>query len=321
MTFQRIISSFTTKNNERGRYAVVQYIHRDGTEQDVVLQPHGNAHKRKQPFLKSDPSVLQSVKDDLLETKPKRLFKTLVDQAGGPLHTTSAASEPRNMKQIYNIRASQRQKPDDLLHFVSQLKDDSFVRNFCMDSRNVEYILANVLKQLNDMRICCTNPFKVSVFSFDSTFYIGNYYVTTTCFPNLEVVHAAGEYRGKYPFEIGPTFVHANREANNYVNFFEVLKKLNSEFKDIQAFRSDGDLALLNVVAIYYPSPLHLTCSDHKKSNIERKLGEYKATKAATKHVLSDIFGRKLGSVYEKELIDSEDTRQFDKCVRDFKAT
>jgi hypothetical protein len=59
--------------------------------------------------------------------------------------------------------------------------------------------------------------------------------------------------------------------ANNYVNFFEVLKKLNSEFKDIQAFGSDGDLALLNAVAICYPSPLHLTCSDHKKSNIERK--------------------------------------------------
>jgi hypothetical protein len=112
-----------------------------------------------------------------------------------------------------------------------------------------------------------------------------------------EVVHTAGEYRGKYPFEIGPTFVHTNREANNYVNFFEVLKKLNSEFKDIQAFGSDGDIALLNAVAICYPSPLHLTCSDHKKSNIERKLGEYKATKAATKHVLSDIFGRKLGSV------------------------
>ena len=96
---------------------------------------------------------------------------------------------------------------------------------------------------------------------------------------------------------------------------------MNSEFKDNRAFGSDGDLALLNAVAICYPSPLHLTCSDHKKSNIERKLGEYKATKAATEHVLSDIFGRKLGSVYEKGFIDSEDTRQFDKCVRDFKAT
>jgi hypothetical protein len=40
---------------------------------------------------------------------------------------------------------------------------------------------------------------------------------------------------------------------------FEVLKKLNSEFKDIQAFGSDGNLALLNAVAICYPSPLHLT--------------------------------------------------------------
>jgi hypothetical protein len=84
---------------------------------------------------------------------------------------------------------------------------------------------------------------------------------------------------------------------------------LNSEFKDIRAFGSDGNLALLNAVAICYPSPLHITCSDHKKSNIERKLGEYKATKAATEHVLSDIFGRKLGSVYEKGFIDSEDTR------------
>jgi hypothetical protein len=53
-----------------------------------------------------------------------------------------------------------------------------------MDSRNVEYILANEI-QLNDMRIFCTNPFKFSVFSFDSTFDIGNYYVTTTCFQNL----------------------------------------------------------------------------------------------------------------------------------------
>jgi hypothetical protein len=45
-----------------------------------------------QKILKSDPSVLQSVKGDLLETKPKRLFKTLVDQAGGPLHTYSLKS-------------------------------------------------------------------------------------------------------------------------------------------------------------------------------------------------------------------------------------
>jgi hypothetical protein len=71
------------------------------------------------------------------------------------------------------------------------------------------------------------------------------------------------------------------------------------------AFGSDGNLALLNAVAICYPSPLHLTCSDHKKSNIERKLGEYKATKAATKHVLSDIFGRKLASTTSLILLSS----------------
>jgi hypothetical protein len=58
------------------------------------------------------------------------------------------------------------------------------------------------------------------------------------------------------------TFVHTNREANNYVNIFEGLKKLNSEFKDIRAFGSDGNLALLNAVAICYPSPLQVCTKD-----------------------------------------------------------
>ena len=75
MPFQIIISSLTTKNNERGRYAVVQYIHGHGTEQDVVLQPHRNAHKQKQPFRKSDPSVRQSVKDDLVELNQEGFSK------------------------------------------------------------------------------------------------------------------------------------------------------------------------------------------------------------------------------------------------------
>ena len=64
-----------------------------------------------------------------------------------------------------------------------------------------------------------------------------------------------------------------------------------------------------------------LLCADHKKSNIERKLKELRATACATKHILSDIFGKKVGSLYdfERGLIESETSMEFDRRVRDFK--
>lgn len=42
ITFQRIISTVTSKNGERSRFAVVQYILKGGSEEDVVVKPHGN---------------------------------------------------------------------------------------------------------------------------------------------------------------------------------------------------------------------------------------------------------------------------------------
>lgn len=105
ITFQRIISTVCSKSGSKCRFVVVQYIHRDGKEGDVVLHPHGNTkHSKKRPFLKTDPEIIEKIKEDDLDNKPKKLFKSMVDEAGGPFHASSAASEPRNLQQIYNVR-------------------------------------------------------------------------------------------------------------------------------------------------------------------------------------------------------------------------
>lgn len=49
-------------------------------------------------------SIRKCYPKDNLDNKPKKLFKSMVDEAGGPLHSSSAASEPRNLQQIYNVR-------------------------------------------------------------------------------------------------------------------------------------------------------------------------------------------------------------------------
>ena len=262
--FQRIISSAVNKSGHRCRYAVVQYILRDGREEDIIVSPHGNARHSKRPFYKTNPDVIESIKEEPLATKPKRFFKSLMDSAGGALHSKSASSEPRNIQQIYNIRKSQSAASghDDFTRLISQIKENSFVHGLTIDSTAIQYTLATE-KQLYDMERFCTNPLRFSVFSIDSTFNIGNYYVTNTCYEHLQIVHADGKYRGKHPLEMGPTFIHTDRHAHNYVSFFSSLLRMNPNLKTVQAIGHDGDEALMNASFISFPDALKLLCSTH----------------------------------------------------------
>jgi hypothetical protein len=63
---------------------------------------------------------------------------------------------------------------------------------------------------------------------------------------------------------------------------------------------------IIYAVTICFQDAQKLLCADHKKSNIETKLKELRATACAPKHILSDIFGKQVGSLHERGLIDSE---------------
>jgi hypothetical protein len=83
----------------------------------------------------------------------------------------------------------------DFIHLVSQIKESSFVHDLTINSNSIQYVLVSE-KQLADMRLFCTHPILFSIFSIESTYDVGNYYVTNTFFKNLKVVHAdesAGE--------------------------------------------------------------------------------------------------------------------------------
>lgn len=140
-------------------------------------------------------------------------------------------------------------------------------------------------------------------------------FVTNTCFGNKRVVYADGQYRGRHPMMMGSTFIHTKQETNDYVHSFQTLFEHNSNLRNIKALGTDGDEAIMNAsLSCFEPAiTVHLLCSDHKKGNIERKPNELRASEAASKHILADIFGRRTGSIKENELIDSECVSEFDK--------
>ena len=153
ITFQRIISTVFSKSGIRCRSAALQYIHRDGSENDVVMLSHGNTKNRtKRPFMKTDPFVIEAIKEEPLETKPQKMFKTMMDEVGGPLYSSAAASEPRNLQQIYNIRKAKNaeKNADDFTHLLGQVKESSFVHDLTIDDTSVQYVLTSD-KQLKDL--------------------------------------------------------------------------------------------------------------------------------------------------------------------------
>jgi hypothetical protein len=42
----------------------------------------------RRQFMKTDPKVVEKIKEENLEKKPRKIFKSMVDEAGGPLHVS-----------------------------------------------------------------------------------------------------------------------------------------------------------------------------------------------------------------------------------------
>jgi len=102
---------------------------------------------------------------------------------------------------------------------MSQVKDKDFVHKFTFSGDSLHYALATK-QQLYDLECFCTDSANFSAFSIDSTFDVGNFFVTNTCFENKRVDYANGRYRGRHPMMMGPTFIHTKQETNDYVHFF-----------------------------------------------------------------------------------------------------
>lgn len=94
------------------------------------------------------------------------------------------------------------------------------------------------------------------------------------------------------------------------------MLRLNPNLRTIQGIGSDGYEAIMNASLICFQDAHELMCSTHKKENIQRKVkNDLKTREVASNHILSDIFGKDVGTFYEKGLIDRVTTQEFDNKV------
>ena len=111
-----------------------------------------------------------------------RIFDEISEDVGGVLDCEQSADLPRDSKQVINALQPSQNKAyeDEFASLLDRSKNDKALRNFqWTPAPRVVYFID---EQVDDIiRECCC-PNSRAILSIDTTFNVGNFYVTTTMY-------------------------------------------------------------------------------------------------------------------------------------------
>lgn len=164
---------------------MVQYLF-DGPEIDVKIKPHGNS-KLDRPYFRTAASVKERVQQIASSHTPKVAVDFLTKEQGGEIGAKSAASLPRNRRQIAYARGQKQTKDPNPLYSImlecklSQGKADSFVQD--VKAAPQPMCVLSTEWQLDDTVRFLTNNHHFGVLTVDTTYNLGDFYVTPIVYP------------------------------------------------------------------------------------------------------------------------------------------
>ena len=236
-------------------------------------------------------------------------------ESGGELEATGLQRLPRNLDQIKNYRRTGHTKDGNVLYSVMlQCKSfegsaDAFVRDVkaAPDPQCVLFFDW----QLQDLVRFLTNDKLFGIFTADTTYSLGEFYVTPTTYKHLMLVDVT-IHIDKHPTMASPMLVHQRKNFSSFNYFANTLVGFNKQLQHIKVFGTDGDQALIEAFSHNFSKPKQLRCFIHLKQNIAGKLKDTGMPPSVCQDFLSDIFGKKSSVVIEEGLVDSSSIAEFD---------
>ena len=163
-------------------------------------------------------------------------------------------------------------------------------------------------RQLDDLKRFCCNPVEYRPLTVDATFDFRPYNVTPTSYQHLIVLRNEDS---KHPTMIGPVLLHEKKTQSTYSLFGGTLKSLEPELKNLMAFGTDDEKVLVGGFNETFERATCLPYEIHLCKNIDTKLLSMDIKGESKQSVMDDIFGRKIGSVFESRLSDAGSAENF----------
>ena len=114
----------------------------------------------------------------------------------------------------------------------------------------------------------------------------------------------------RHPNLLGPILIHQRKQFANYHYFTSILVGCRPEMRQLHAFGTDGEKALVLTCHSQFPDAIHLRCWLHFKDNLLSKLERgLHLPRNVTQEFIADIMGSI--STLEHGLVDAEDDQVF----------
>lgn len=152
----------------------------------------------------------------------------------------------------------------------------------------------------------CCQPDSTCVLSIDTTFNVGQFYVTSTMYQNAKFVN---QRMGKLANLPGPALFHVCQDETQFLFFCNNLLETNYGFEKVRFVGGDCDKGQKRFL-----KPLegvtYLPRKKHTEDNMKAKMPSYQLDASEKKIILEDVFGSKIPP--KRGLVDCNTTDEFE---------
>ena len=291
-------------------YALAQFFF---TGEPHKVSPKKN--RSNKPFYPTTSSTKHFIKENAYRPiGPGTVFDRAFEQAGGVIDLEAISDAPRNVQQVKNARQRVRLKKqtDEFQDLLSFSAENDGVRGLqWTPTPRVVFVNQG---QMEEIITNCCGPNATGVFSIDTTYNVGNFYVTATSYQNRKFIHKRTGKAANLP---GPAMFHVKQDASQFQYFANTLLEAKYEFEQVRYIggdRSQSQQGFLRPLkgAKFVP------CKKHIEDDMTRKMSALGMDVAEQQTVLKDIFGSVQDQ--EKGLVDSLNSAEFDEKVEVLKA-
>ena len=290
---------------------MVQYYFK-GPVIPVMVKPHGNSSQSK-PFFRTSETAKDEVRQLAASHTPSQAISVMTAQHGGEVHITGSSTVARDQMQVKIFRRTSASKDNNALHAVmlecklAQGKAGAFVRDVKAAPEPMAVCFSDW--QIQDMKRFCTNPDEFTVVCADTTYNLGEFYVTPLSYKHIMLEDIR---TGKPPLLPGPVLVHQQMKFTSFNYFASSLIDADKSLRYVQAFGTDGDTNLSDALSHCFPFATVLRCFIHFERNLHGKLRELNIPKKIADEYVRDVMGFRIGDTYQKGLVDCVSVREFD---------
>ena len=109
-------------------------------------------------------------------------------------------------------KLTQKTEVDELASFLDKSRNSTWIQNIQWTPCPRAVIASKGL--LEDVVNNCCNPEKFGVFSIDTTYNVGDFYVTSTVYPHIKL---ASRSTGTAPYLPSPAILHVKQDESQFV--------------------------------------------------------------------------------------------------------